>query len=67
MERCRIVCSLAGQESEAQMYGEYKDLAQGTFPTDRHARLVQRDLIARARAMRWELGPPSYEIVPAAE
>jgi hypothetical protein len=67
MGPCKIICSLDGEESEFKLYGKFIALANGTFPNDQHAILVQRDLSRRAREMRWDAEPPTYDIVPANE
>jgi len=67
MGQWKIVCSLDGKESAFKLYGEFIDLAKGTFPNDQRAMLVQRDLIGRARELRWESEPPNYQLVPTEE
>jgi hypothetical protein len=67
MGRCKIVCTLDGQERAVILYDKYADLGNRTFPNDRHAMPLHEYLSRRAKGMRWDAEPPRYEIVPAEE
>ena len=67
MGRCKIICSLDGQESAAKLYWQYADSSSRTFPNERYALPVHEFFCIRARGMRWDSEPPRYEIVPDAQ
>ena len=67
MRRCKIICSLDGQEPEHMLYGEYEDLSRRAFPVEKYALVVQSYLVKRSVKIQWKFGLPNYHIVPADE
>ena len=67
MSRCKIICSLDGQESAYELYGGYTDPSKRTFPSERHAKQVRDYLESCARGRRWDSERPAYQIVPVDE
>jgi hypothetical protein len=63
----RIVCTLDGNEPAVILYAKYAEPESRLFPNGWHAIPVHDYLTKRAREMRWEAAPPTYEIVAVEE
>lgn len=67
MGRCKIICSLDGKESDSKLYGEFADLSMRTVPNEQYALNIQAYLIKRSVRLSWDVGLPTYQIVPVDE
>jgi hypothetical protein len=67
MGRCKIICSLDGQELEHALYGAYEDPQKRTFPSAHYAKPVVVYLTKRAVRLQWTSASPNYQIVPVDE
>ena len=67
MGRCKIICSLDGQELEHALYGAYENPKTRTFPSEQYAKPVVTYLSKRAVRLGWNSAFPNYQIVPGDE